>query len=117
MNPNDRYSLPIPDALVDELVDRVALEVTNRLSQHISRIEHRANQAGEPEPDRPRPTFLRMTDLVDRIGLSRGNIYKRMSEGTFPASVKLGARTAAWRLEDIEDWEASPGTWQQAALE
>lgn len=115
MNSTDRYSLPIPDALVDEIVDRITREVTVRLSQYSSRIEQRAQQPIEPETDRPLPTFLRMSDLVDRIGLSRGNIYKRMSEGTFPASIKLGVRTAAWRREDIEEWEASPGIWQKPA--
>jgi len=109
----ERYSLPIPDALLDDLVERISVAVAARLNTHTRQLEQHKTRPPEPVLDKPLPTFLRMSDLVERIGLSRGNIYKRMSEGTFPASIKLGARTAAWRREDIEDWEASPGTWRQ----
>jgi predicted DNA-binding transcriptional regulator AlpA len=27
-----------------------------------------------------------------------------MSEGTFPKSIKLGERSVAWNLADIEEW-------------
>ncbi|TXS90877.1 AlpA family phage regulatory protein [Parahaliea maris] len=61
--------------------------------------------AVRPQHDEPKskPTFLRIKDVSDRVGLARSTIYAKMSEGSFPESVKLSEHTAAWRLEDIED--------------
>jgi prophage regulatory protein len=37
-------------------------------------------------------------------GLSRSTIYKLMSEGNFPSSLKLTQRTVAWSSGDIQQW-------------
>jgi prophage regulatory protein len=36
-----------------------------------------------------------------RTGLSRSSIYKGISEGTFPAPIKLGARAVGWLDHEI----------------
>lgn len=48
--------------------------------------------------------LLRLSDVSSRTCLSRSEIYRRISAGTFPGSVKLGARAVAWRESDIDDW-------------
>ena len=46
--------------------------------------------------------LLRMPTVQQLTGFSRTEIYKRMKEGTFPQSIKLGKRSIAWSSETIE---------------
>ena len=48
--------------------------------------------------------FLRLPEVVDRVGFSRPSIYRLISAGSFPKPLKLGARASAWREADIEEW-------------
>lgn len=48
--------------------------------------------------------ILRRKDVEEIVGLSRSTIYKLMSTGTFPRSIRLGPRAVGWRLSDIEAW-------------
>ena len=49
-------------------------------------------------------TILRMPAVRVRTGLSRSAIYLRISEGTFPRPVNLGARAVGWIETEIQDW-------------
>ncbi len=49
-------------------------------------------------------TILRLPTVKARTGLSRSTIYLRVSEGTFPAPVSLGARAVGWVESEIESW-------------
>ena len=42
-----------------------------------------------------------------RTGLSRSEIYRRISARTFPAPVKLGERASAWNATEIDGWIAA----------
>ena len=48
--------------------------------------------------------ILRRKDVEEIVGLSRSTIYKLMSTGAFPRSIRLGPRDVGWRLSDIEAW-------------
>lgn len=48
--------------------------------------------------------LLRMPTVQQMTGFSRTEIYKRMKEGTFPQSIKLGKRSIAWSAATIEAW-------------
>jgi len=48
--------------------------------------------------------FLRLTEVIERTGLSRSTIYKLMAEDDFPPNVSLGARSVAWVEQEVEDW-------------
>ena len=48
--------------------------------------------------------ILRRKDVEEIVGLSRSTIYKLMSTGAFPSSIRLGPRAVGWRLSDIEAW-------------
>jgi prophage regulatory protein len=50
--------------------------------------------------------LIRMKELRQLLGLGPSVIYKMMGEGHFPRSVHLGERTVAWRLADVEAWQA-----------
>jgi prophage regulatory protein len=49
-------------------------------------------------------TILRLPMVRARTGLSRSTIYLRISDGSFPLPVSLGARAVGWLEADIEDW-------------
>lgn len=54
-------------------------------------------------PNTQIPTRLyRMPTVQQLTGFSRTEIYKRMKEGTFPQSIKLGKRSIAWSSATIE---------------
>ncbi|TXG83717.1 MAG: AlpA family phage regulatory protein [Sphingomonadales bacterium] len=48
--------------------------------------------------------FLRLPEVIARVGLRRSAIYKRMSEGRFPRSRSLGPKCAVWVEAEINDW-------------
>lgn len=48
--------------------------------------------------------ILRISNVVEFVGLSRSTIYNYISIGAFPKSVQLGPRAVGWKLEDIESW-------------
>jgi len=49
-------------------------------------------------------TILRLPIVKARTGLSRSTIYLRVSEGSFPKPVSLGARSVGWVESEIQDW-------------
>ena len=48
--------------------------------------------------------LLRLNEVTARTCLSKSEIYRRISAGAFPGSVKLGTRAVAWRESDIDAW-------------
>lgn len=55
-------------------------------------------------PDR----FLRLDTVLDRTGLSRSTLYRKVEEGTFPAQVRIASRCVGWRESAINDWLHNP---------
>lgn len=52
-------------------------------------------------------SILRLPAVMARTGLARSTIYLRMSEGTFPPQVSIGARAVGWLESAINGWIAS----------
>ena len=48
--------------------------------------------------------FLRVPDVLARIGVSRSTLYQWLSEGRFPPSIPLGPRSVAWLERDVTEW-------------
>ena len=48
--------------------------------------------------------ILRMKQLEEMLGVSKGTIYRWRDEGNFPQSVQLGARAVGWREDDVREW-------------
>lgn len=59
--------------------------------------------------------FLRLHEVIERTGRSRSSIYLDMDLGTFPNSIKLGARAIGWLESDIENWIQERIEQQQVA--
>ncbi|MGH7022021.1 MAG: helix-turn-helix transcriptional regulator [Caulobacteraceae bacterium] len=57
-----------------------------------------------PDPDR----IVRIRTVLDRTGLSRSTLYRKIAEGSFPRQVKLGEHSAGWREAAVNQWIADP---------
>ena len=55
-------------------------------------------------PDR----ILRLPAVLDRTGLSRSTMYRKMQAGSFPKNLQLGARCAGWHESAINAWVNNP---------
>ena len=55
-------------------------------------------------PDR----ILRLDTVLDRTGLSRATLYRKVQAGTFPRQVKIAVRCAGWRESAVNQWLDNP---------
>lgn len=58
-------------------------------------------------PDAP-DRILRLNAVLDRAGLSRSTLYRKMQAGTFPKNVQISTRCAGWRESAVEAWVRNP---------
>ena len=62
----------------------------------------------------PQKRFIRLPEVLSRTGYGRTTIYRKMEDGSFPRSVKLGgppidteafdSRAVAWIEDEVEQW-------------
>ena len=67
--------------------------------------------------NKPKLRFIRLPEVLSRTGYGRTSIYRKMEEGTFPRSVKLGgpledpeafdSRAVAWIEYEVDQWMES----------
>ena len=48
--------------------------------------------------------FLRLDEVLNRTGLSRSYIYKRVGDGSFPSPRKVGGRASVWLDSELTEW-------------
>lgn len=48
--------------------------------------------------------FLRLEDVMAKVGLSRSSIYQMIREGKFPPQVQISQRCVAWQASSIDAW-------------
>ena len=49
----------------------------------------------------PEEGFVRLSTILAVYPVSKSSWYAGIDQGRYPKPVKLGPRTAAWRVEDI----------------
>jgi len=49
---------------------------------------------------------VRIRQVCEMTGMSRASVYRKMADGTFPKSFKIGESMSAWRVATIEAWIA-----------
>ena len=64
--------------------------------------------------EKPKHRFIRLNEVLSRTGYGRTSIYRKMEDGSFPKSVKLGgppkdpsifdSRAVAWIEDEVEQW-------------
>ena len=62
----------------------------------------------------PHKRLIRLPEVLSRTGYGRTTIYRKMEDGSFPRSVKLGgppidpnvfdSRAIAWIEDEVEQW-------------
>ncbi len=60
------------------------------------------------EPDR----IFRIKTVLQRTGLSRSTMYRKMQNGTFPKTIQISTRCAGWRESAITAWLMNPMFYQ-----
>ena len=67
--------------------------------------------------------FIRISELASfpgrngrntrsgRLPVSCATIWRWVKLGVFPQPVRLGPQVTAWRMQDIEHWEAEHASW------
>lgn len=56
------------------------------------------------KPDR----ILRLPAVLERTGLSRSTLYRKIQQGTFPKQIALSTRCAGWRESAVSEWMRNP---------
>ena len=56
--------------------------------------------------------ILRIRSVLDRTGLSRATLYRKMQQGTFPRQIAISTRCAGWRESAVKDWMNNPMFYQ-----
>jgi prophage regulatory protein len=52
--------------------------------------------------------ILRLKSVLERTGLSRSTLYRKIQDGTFPKQVRIATRCTGWRESAINAWLGSP---------
>ena len=62
----------------------------------------------------PQKRLIRLPEVLSRTGYGRTTIYRKMEDGSFPRSVKLGgppidpnvfdSRAIAWIEDEVDQW-------------
>lgn len=56
----------------------------------------------------PSDRILRLNTVLDRTGLSRATLYRKVQAGTFPRQIRIATRCAGWRESAVNDWMRNP---------
>ena len=69
------------------------------------------------EKKSPHKRLIRLPEVLSRTGYGRTSIYRKMEDGSFPRSVKLGgpledsnvfdSRAVAWIEHEVDQWMES----------
>lgn len=57
----------------------------------------------------PDTGFLRQSQVLAFVPISKSTLWRRIQARTFPAPVKLSERVTVWRAEDIRRWITEQG--------
>ena len=71
------------------------------------------NTNSQPTP-KTKHRFIRLSEVMSRTGYGRTSIYRKMEDGSFPNSLKLGgppkdpnefdSRAIAWIEDEVDQW-------------
>ncbi len=59
--------------------------------------------------------IIRLKTVLDRTGLSRSTLYRKVAEGTFPRQVAISVNGAGWHESAVNRWIADPASYRAAS--
>ena len=65
----------------------------------------------EPQPLLNGDLIIRLKTVLDRTGLSRATLYRKIAAGTFPRQRTISANGAGWHESAVNRWIANPEGW------
>jgi len=63
-------------------------------------------------PDR----IIRLRTVLDRTGLSRSTLYRKIGEGSFPRQIRISVHGAGWRESAVNQWIENPDGYRSNEL-
>lgn len=58
----------------------------------------------QSDPAECKVRLLRLPEVLNRVGISRVGLYRRMAVSAFPKPVQLGGNLVGWRSDEIDRW-------------
>ena len=55
--------------------------------------------------------YVRIPEAVERTGLSKRTLYRKIERGRFPKQVQLSDGAVGWPVEAIDAWLEAPDRW------
>ena len=52
--------------------------------------------------------IIRLKTVLERTGLSRSTLYRKIGRGTFPKQIRIAERCAGWRQSAVDAWLNNP---------
>lgn len=59
-------------------------------------------------------SIIRLKMVMQRTGLTRSTIYRKINDGTFPRQIRLSTNCIGWYESAINRWIANPGAFHGA---
>ena len=66
-----------------------------------------------PNPER----IIRLRTVLDRTGLSRTTLYRKIGDGTFPRQVPISIHGTGWYESAVNSWIANPAGYREDSAE
>jgi prophage regulatory protein len=57
--------------------------------------------------------IIRLKTVLDRTGLSRATLYRKIGEGTFPRQVRISVHGTGWHESAVNRWIANPASYRE----
>jgi prophage regulatory protein len=61
--------------------------------------------------DQPAERILRLNSVLERTGLSRATLHRKVKAGTFPRQVRIATRCMGWRESAVNEWLRNSMFW------
>jgi prophage regulatory protein len=57
--------------------------------------------------DSPSERLLRLRQVMDRTGMGKSTIYRKIAQAGFPSPVSVGGQAVRWRESQVDQWIAA----------
>jgi prophage regulatory protein len=55
--------------------------------------------------------ILRLKSVLERTGLTRSTLYRKIKLGTFPKQLRISTRCIGWREAEVDSWVRNPALY------
>ena len=73
----------------------------------LAKVNKSLRRARSPAPPRTASAlskFYKISQVLERVPISRNSLYDMAKKGEFPKPIKLGARASAWSRAEVDAW-------------